>query len=269
MSKKRQLELLVLRYVPDAVKEEFVNIGLVMFESGANGQGFADVRFTRDWRRVWCLDPQADIEMLEALERDIRRQILDAHDREVLIRRLQDSFSNAIQVTAVKACEAEEPRAEIEYLAKLYFEGAKPARPRVLSGREQIVNRMQSEFQNAGVWALLMHGVPVSSYTKPGDNFKFDFGYRIGNAIKLFHAVSLKRSIDPAVTLAARYPLISSGMSKKDLSPFLTTVVDDGLDRSNEEIHFALEMLEESKVKVAPVAEMPAIAEVAREELRV
>ena len=25
-------------------------------------------RFTRDWRRVRCLDPEADVEMLEALE---------------------------------------------------------------------------------------------------------------------------------------------------------------------------------------------------------
>jgi hypothetical protein len=38
-----------------------------MVEPGAD---FADVRFTRDWRRVRCLDPQADIEMLQALEND-------------------------------------------------------------------------------------------------------------------------------------------------------------------------------------------------------
>ncbi len=55
MADLRQLEFFLLRYVPDAVKDEFVNIGLVMIEAGANGDGFADVRFTRDWRRVRCL----------------------------------------------------------------------------------------------------------------------------------------------------------------------------------------------------------------------
>ena len=50
MADLRQLEFFLLRYVPDAVKDEFVNIGVVMLEPGANGAGFADVRFTRDWR---------------------------------------------------------------------------------------------------------------------------------------------------------------------------------------------------------------------------
>ena len=77
MADRRQLEFFLLRYVPDAVKDEFVNIGVVMVEPGANGGGFAEVRFTRDWRRVRCLDPQADVEMLAALERDIRGQLAD------------------------------------------------------------------------------------------------------------------------------------------------------------------------------------------------
>ena len=81
MAELKKLEFFLLRYVPDAVKDEFVNVGLVMLEPGADGAGFADVRFTRDWRRVRCLDPQADVEMLEALERDIRGQLGQARDR--------------------------------------------------------------------------------------------------------------------------------------------------------------------------------------------
>src|SRR5271155_2592473 len=107
MADLRKLEFFLLRYVPDAVKDEFVNIGLVMLEPGANGAGFADVRFTRDWRRVRCLDPQADIEMLEALERDVLLRLADTHDREVLVQKLQESMSNVIQLSSTKACLAE------------------------------------------------------------------------------------------------------------------------------------------------------------------
>jgi hypothetical protein len=270
MPDKRQLEFFVLRYVPDAVKEEFVNIGVVMFEAGANGSGFSDARFTKDWRHVWCLDPQADIEVLEALERELRSQIGKVHDRELLMRRLQDSFSNAIQFTTLRGCQAENPATELDYLAKLYLEAAKSTRPHMLSGREQIVRRMQSEFERAGVWNLLMHGIPVSSYTGPGDHFKFDFGYRIGDSIKLFHAVSLKKSVDAAVMLASRYPAISSRMQElAKAAPFLTAVVDDGLEPKNDEIRFALEMLQNAKIKTAPIAEMPQIADTAARELGV
>src|SRR5579863_5194427 len=109
MADRRQLEFFLLRYVPDAVKDEFVNIGLVMVEPGANGGGFAEVRFTRDWRRVRCLDPQADVEMLEAMEREIRGQLRQTGDRELLMRRLEDSFSNLIQISPAKGCLAEDP----------------------------------------------------------------------------------------------------------------------------------------------------------------
>ena len=53
----KQCEFFLVRYAPDAVKNEFVNVGVAVLDS----DGFADVRMTRDWRRVRCLDPAADI----------------------------------------------------------------------------------------------------------------------------------------------------------------------------------------------------------------
>src|ERR1700751_1727591 len=117
MAGLRNLEFFLLRYVPDAVKDEFVNIGVVMLEPGANGAGFADVQFTRDWRRVRCLDPQADVEMLEALERELRGQLGTIRDRDLLLRKIDDSFSNVIQLSSAKACLAEEPAKEMAALA--------------------------------------------------------------------------------------------------------------------------------------------------------
>jgi len=71
MASLRQCEFFLLRYVPDVVKGEFVNVGVVLLEQGDGG--FTDVRFTRDWRRVRCLDPEVDIELLESYESELRR----------------------------------------------------------------------------------------------------------------------------------------------------------------------------------------------------
>ncbi|MFZ0774600.1 MAG: DUF3037 domain-containing protein [Candidatus Sulfotelmatobacter sp.] len=269
MAERKQLEFFLLRYVPDAVKDEFVNIGVVMVEAGANGGGFADVRFTRDWRRVRCLDPQADVEMLAALEREIRGQLADAHDREVLLRRLEDSYSNVIQLSPAKGCLTEDPAREIEAMASMYLEAAKVGGKREVSGRQRILGKMRDAFEQAGV-AKLLTPVPVAPYTKPGDPFQFDFGYRVGGEIKLFHAVSLKASVDTAITLAARYPRIAPVMSKVvQAVPALTAVVDDDLDRGRDEIQFALSTMEDEKIRIAVAAEMPMIAEAARRDLRV
>ncbi len=268
MAAFKKLEFFLLRYVPDAVKGEFVNIGLVMVEAGANGAGFAEVRFTRDWRRVRCLDPQADVEMLAALEREIRGQLASGHDRHVLLRRLEDSFSNVIQLSPAKGCLAEDPVQEIEAMASMYLEAAKVGGKRELSGRQRILTTMREAFEQAGV-AKFVLPVPVAAYTKPGDPFQFDFGYRVGGEIKLFHAVSLKAGVDSAVLLAARYPRIAPVMSKvAGAAPILTAVIDDDLDRGQENVQFALSMMEDERIRIAVAAEMPMIAEVARRELR-
>jgi hypothetical protein len=268
MAERRQLEFFLLRYVPDAVKDEFVNIGVVMVEAGADGGGFAEVRFTRDWRRVRCLDPQADLEVLAALERDVRGQLATTHDREVLLRRLEDSFSNVIQLSPAKGCLAEDPAAEIEVMASIYLEAAKVGGKREASGRQRILGKMRDAFEQAGVSKFLLP-VPVAPYTKPGDPFQFDFGYRVGSEIKLFQAVSLKAGVDAAVLLAARYPRIAPVMSKVvQAAPMLTAVIDDDLDRGQDSVQFSLSMMEDEKIRIAVAAEMPMIAEAARRELR-
>jgi Protein of unknown function (DUF3037) len=268
MTDKRQLEFFLLRYVPNAVKDEFVNIGVVMVEAGVKSGGFAEVRFTRDWGRVWCLDPEADVEMLTALEREIRGQLATTHDREVLLGRMEDSFSNAIQLSPAKRCLAEDPAREIEALASMYLEAAKVGGKREARGRQRILEKMRDAFERAGVLRLLAP-IAAEPYTKKGDPFQFDFGYRVGAEIKLFHAVSLKRSVETAMMLAARYPRIAPVMSKMtDAAPVLTAVIDDDLDRGQESVQFALSMMEDEKIRIAVAAEMPMIAEVARRELR-
>jgi hypothetical protein len=268
MAAKRQLEFFLLRYVPNAVRNEFVNIGVVMVEGGAHGDGFADVRFTRDWRRVRWLDPQADVDMLEALERDIRKRLSSNEDRTILLRQMEDSFSNAIQLSATQRCLAEDPVAEIEAVASMYLEAAKVGGNREASGRQRILGKMRDAFEQAGVAKLLLP-VPVAPYTKKGDPFQFDFGYRVAGEIKLFQAVSLRAGVDAAVLLAARYPKIVPVMSKvAGAAPVLTAVIDDDLERGQESVQFALSMMEDERIRIAVAAEMPMIAEVARRELR-
>jgi hypothetical protein len=275
MAASRQLEFFLLRYVPDAVKDEFVNIGLVMVEAGANGaetneSRFADVRFTRDWRRVRCLDPQADVEMLEALERDIRGQLAITHDRDVLLRRLEDSFSNVIQLSAAKGCLAEDPGAEIEAMASMYLEAARIGGKREISGRQRILAKMRGAFEHAGVWGLMRHEITVADYTHKGDPLKIDCSYQPNGEIKMFQAVSLETDVNAAKVLAFSFPKIAEGIAQKEkASTLLTAVVEDDLDRSDEAMLFALATLGQSRIRVAAVGEMTGIAEVARQEMRV
>src|SRR5438105_2270193 len=82
MAELKQFEFFVLRYTPNAVRSERINIGFVILEQGSNGSGFADVRFTTDWRRALCFDPEIDLEWLKATEADIRTELQRSPNRQ-------------------------------------------------------------------------------------------------------------------------------------------------------------------------------------------
>src|SRR4051812_37307192 len=270
MAELRNLEFFLLRYAPDAVKEEFVNVGVVLLEAN----GYANVKFTNDFRRVKCLDASADIEVLTELEKEIRARIKDAGpDRDKIIKKLQDSFSSTLQISASKAVLAESPQKEIEVLAKMYLESpAREREAREARGRQAILQRMQSAFEAEGVWndSRFFRNRAVEQYTRAGDPLKIDCGYVPNGTVKLCHAVSLANDPDSTKILAFTYPQLAEGIARTDKKKAeLTAVTEDELDEEDESTAFALETLTKSKIKIVPVAEMDRIAKLAREELRI
>src|SRR5579862_733083 len=101
---RRNCEFQLLRYVPDAVRNEYVHIGVILREQGSSEP--AEVRFTHDWRRVRCLDPEADTALLEGMESELRRR-LGEEPQGQLMRVLEDSLSLNVQMTEPKAYLAE------------------------------------------------------------------------------------------------------------------------------------------------------------------
>jgi hypothetical protein len=270
MAERRQLEFFVLRYVPDVVKGEFINFGIVAVENGPNGAELIDVRFTKDHSRILCLDPQADLDVFLKLQKELQEEIGRTKDRAVLLKRMEDSFSSLIQVSEVMpALTKDTATAEIGMVARMFLEAPKLRRTREPAGRLRILETMRDEFEKAGVLPLL-NVVPAEPYTKAGDPFEFDFGYNTGTELKLFQAVSMRASVDSAVLLAARYPKIAERMGQlTGTAPMLTALVEEQLDKTRSEVAFAWEMMEESRIIVSRANDMGRIAEVARKELRV
>jgi Protein of unknown function (DUF3037) len=266
MPDKMQCRFFVLRYAPDAVKNEFINVGLVLLPPA----GSAQVRFTRDWSRVLCLDPEADVEMLQALEGDLREQLREMNgDRDLILRRIQDSFSNAIQPSEFQACLISSAVAEADELARLYLERPKRRRDaREPSGRAAILRRIRSEFEATGVWRLMQEKIPVSRYTRNGDPLKIDCGYSPNGTVRLFHAVTLGSDVNAAKVLAFSFPQLAEGIRKAEgKQALLTAVVEDDLPSDDEAVSFARETLEQNAIRVAPLGAMPQIAGDAAREL--
>jgi hypothetical protein len=266
MPARQQCNFFLLRYVPDAVKNEFVNVGLVLLAENSA----PEVRFTQDWSRVQCLDSRTDIPLLESLGAELREQLRTAEDRNSMLKRIQDSFSNAVQPTEVKACLAESPAEEADQLARLYLERTRRRGTRELSSRQMIRQVVQEEFERAGVWGLLRKDIRAAEYTRTGDPLKIDFGYAANSTIKLCHAVALSTDVNSAKLLAFSFPRLAEGIQRaENKTAELTAVVEDDLDRADEAINFGWDVMEQQHNRVMPLGNIRQYAQMVAQEMRV
>jgi Protein of unknown function (DUF3037) len=268
MAELSQCEFFLLRYMPNAANGEFANVGVFVRDTAGT---FTDVRFTRDWRRVLCMDPDADIELLSALEDELRRALRSQAelDQVFLFQKLPDWASNAIQLTPMQGVLTDSPAAEIGRLAEMYCESPRRAARREISGRQAIRIAMRDSFQQAGIWNLLRHDIPVELYTRKGDPLKIDCGYRPNGIVHLLHGVSLTTSVDSAVLLASRYPQIRDGIARlENAKTTLTAIVEDDLDRKDDAVAFAFDTLADASIFVATTSDLQDVAQRIRREMR-
>jgi hypothetical protein len=276
MAERKPYEFFLLRYVPNAAREEFVNIGLVMTQSGGDGGGFAEVHFTQDWKRAHCLFPDVDVEMLEAIGRDIQNRVANAQELPILLHELMDRYSNVIEISPVRQCLTDDPAKEMKGLAADLVEmswirlAADEVKAPRNTGRRWLRSQMKSAFWAEGLEGFVHEGLPVSPYTIDADNFKIDFSYAVHNQVKFFHAVSLVEVGEESRMFPFRVAKIKSKLPMvRTEIPRFTAVVEDKFDDADDDVKMVLAFMKEEEVRVARVGEMPEIAQQARVELGV
>jgi hypothetical protein len=271
-------EFQLIRYVPDPVRNEFVHVGVLLWEceTGEGGNPRMELRFTRDWRRVRCLDPDADTALLEGTESELRRRLADDPNGKFM-RLLDESFSLNVQMTEPKAYLAESILAGMEELMRLYVDPPKRERSLRLSGRAAIQSSMRAEFEHAGVWDMLRKRIAASDYTRPGDPLRIDAGYRPNGTIRMFHAVSLEPGLELAKVLAFSASGLRTGVERVEKAALeLTAIVEPiaKMGAGNEDpdrlamYRFGVETMEEAQIRVLTTADLGRVAETARRELR-
>jgi chorismate mutase len=266
MANKRQLELYLLRFLPHPLRDDFVTVGLLLSESDG---GFAEVRISRDLRMLQCVAPDVELEWFRMVEREIRENMDRLRGREQLLEFVSERFGTMMDVAPTKSVLTNDTAREMEVLTSIYLAPMERGeRGQERAGRAAIVGAMKDAFESAGVLELMQRDLDVVRYTGLGDPFRIDFGYRVGRAVKMFHAVAVATNVDSALALAYRYSRVEEGMQREQLQVSLTAVIDQDVTLLEERARFAVGMLEQNSVRVRVVGEMREIAGEVRRELR-
>jgi hypothetical protein len=112
----QRLQYFVIFYSPEIVKNVRINLGLVVLAPDPKA---TCVCFVSDWDKVRHVWPDAEIELLRATCCEIEARI-KAGDEEI-IRVMEDSFSNVIQVSDRMDYFADDPIRAMDELAEVHL----------------------------------------------------------------------------------------------------------------------------------------------------
>ena len=257
----------IVRYHPNLLRDEWVNIGVLLFLPGSGSDaGRVRQRWLdepADLARLRRLHPLADEELLLRLPAEFERQFAGREmDAEAILDKFDDTFSTSVQLAPRKGLLAVDPDAELDRIFRDQVEPVREARRGTaeIRTRADIRSRAADFFRNEKILRLMQRSVRVGELTGSGDPMRLDFSYRRNGTRGFVHSLALGRDPGQAKLLAFTAEAIREHERKEHRETrrkfeFLA-VTEREPARGNPRDRFVSDVLEEMNVRVLPLVEL-------------
>jgi hypothetical protein len=243
----------LLRYVPNLVRDEWVNIGVLVFNPRTGERRLRLIEDQGEYNRVRRLHPSADEGVLRAL----RNELEDRLDRESaiplenILRKCDETLSTTLQIAPQKGVMAGDLDAELERLYSDHV-AVPPVRSRIgqPGSRATIRAYCTQVFKQARIWDRLQKSVRVAEFTFPGDPSRLDFSYHRNGTRGYVHTLSVTRAPQDVKSLSYNVKHIAD---KARFATEFAAVTDVALARDNERHYFVTDTLREVGVEPVPM----------------
>jgi hypothetical protein len=243
--------------VPDLVRDEWVNIGVLVFNPRTGERRLRLIEDQVEYTRIRRLHPSVDEAVLRALRDDLEDRLDSWADNgpalplEAILSKCDATLSTTLQIAPQKGVLAEDLDAELE---RLYTDHV--AVPRVQSRVGQPGNRATIRaycaqvFRQARIWDRIEKSVRVAEFTFPGDPARLDYSYHRNGTRGFVHALSVTRAPQDAKSLSYNVKHIAE---KARYHTEFAAVTDVALSRDNDRHGFVLDTLREVGVEPVPM----------------
>jgi len=261
---ERILAYRVLRYTPNLVRDEWLNIGVLIFDPQTGERRLRMIEEPEEYARVRRLHPRADEELLRALRDDLENRLATAEqlfggnggeaqaaaDWLKLLAKWDETLSHALQLAPQKGLEGSDLDIETD---RLYAHHVALERAAGRVGAPGTRGAMRSYcaqvFKQARLWERLQKGVRVEEFTFPGDPGRIDYAYRRNGTLGFVQTLSVSRAPAEVKSLAYNFEHIRN---KAPASEF-TAVTDVHLLAENERHKFVRETLRDVGAETVPL----------------
>jgi DUF3037 family protein len=243
----------ILRYTPNLIRDEWINIGVLLHDPAQNSLRVRLMEEDAAFARLRKFRFDANESLLRALQSDLEAQAASNKDGPAgLLRQLDDTLSNLLQLSPQKAVLSSDFDAELE---RLYADHVAPPELRAPRGAEApgtragIQARAREIFRSRGIFARLEKTIRAAEYTFPGDPLRIDFGYRSNGTRGFLHSVALGRDSRHAKEFAFTAERIRARI--RDCR--FAAITEVAPQRENERHQFVSRVLAEQDIEIVPV----------------
>jgi len=256
----------VLRYTSDLVRDEWVNIGVILFDPLTGALRLRLVEEQNEYARIRRLHPAAEEDALRGFRDHLedrfatflrnRRMERDGplalgQELQGLIENWNSTLSNGLQLAPQKGVYADDLDAELE---RLYAEHVAPPRKVTRVGspgnRAMIRGYCGQVWKAAGLWDRIEKSARVTEFTFPGDPMRIDYCYRRNGTRGYVQTLSVSRA--PADCKLFAYTASRIAIRAPFASEF-AAVTDVPLLSENERHRFVRDTLREAGIEPVPM----------------
>ena len=256
LQRDRNCAYRILRYTPNLVRDEWVNIGVLVYDPQSGDRRLRLIEEQAEYARVRRLHPEADESLLRALRADLENRfeaVRSANGTALheLLRKWDDTLSNALQLAPQKGVISSDLDAELE---RLYGDHVALARASTRAGapgsRTQMRSYCSQVLRHAHLWNKIEKSIRASEFTFPGDPMHIDYGYRRNGTRGFIHTLSVSRAPSDAKGIAHTVEYIAA---KAPVKTEFTVVTDIDLKEGNDRNRFVDRTLREAGIEPVPL----------------
>jgi hypothetical protein len=249
----------ILRYTPNLVRDEWVNIGVLVFDSRSGKRRLRLIEEQEEYSRVRRLHPEADEFLLRRLRDELEDRFesvvgSNGHGRglQELIAKWDNTLSNAVQLAPPKGILSSDLDAELERLYRDHVALPRvPGRVGAPGSRAQMRSYCSQVFRHAHLWDRIQKSVRAAEFTFPGDPMRIDYSYRRNGTLGFIHALSVSRAPGDAKGIAYTAERIAA---KASLKTEFAAITDIDLKEQNDRNRFADRTLRDAGVEPVPLS---------------
>jgi hypothetical protein len=247
----------ILRYTPNLVRDEWVNIGVLLFDPQTGERRMRLIEEQDEYNRVRRLHPQADENLLRKLRDDLEDRFQSAGPNggsanwQQILAKWDDTLSNALQLAPQKGVIAGDLDAELERLysdhVALQRTGNRVGAP---GSRAQMRSYCSQVLRQARLWERVEKSVRASEFTFPGDPMRLDYSYRRNGTRGFVQTLSVSRAPNDAKLFAYTSERITA---KATLKTEFAAVTDVALHAGNDRHRFVRDTLRDAGIEPVPM----------------